>query len=253
MEFDSVGLIPLLSKEDFQTEIPFQTDWFKMDFPKISFNQIDWGFPEGKFNFSIESVNVSNADITVYRDKRTRPLDTRFKPLFTGSMRNLPFEMHLDTLTIFDSRIVYVEHPDNENPAGEITFDRLYASAYKFSNDKDYLGPNPVSIIDARTHLIGEVLLEANVRFNPLDETDAFVVKGHLDTLNMRSLNPVLENLAGVKSKGTAYAMDFEIYGNDTSATGVVNFQYENFHLDIFKEKKEIIFSDYSWQCFFEK
>ena len=63
-----------------------------------------------------------------------------------------------------------------------------------------------------------------------------------LEITNMRSLNPVLENLAGVKSKGNVYAMDFEINGNDSSATGKVNFQYENFHLDILKNNKKSFF-----------
>ncbi|NJM25020.1 MAG: hypothetical protein HC859_05450 [Bacteroidia bacterium] len=73
-------------------------------------------------------------NLYAYRDKRL-PDDLRYKPLPVELLRRVPFDLHIDSLLIDSSRVVYEEVGEEATTAGVVTFDELHATLRDISSD----------------------------------------------------------------------------------------------------------------------
>ena len=231
-------LEPKYSKEEYNKLIKFENDWFSISTDKIVLNGLS--LKELEFNdiFRINSIDIINPDIEIYRDKRLPDPPFKYKPLIASIIKKIPYTISVDTVLIKNGKLVYQEMHDLTNEPGEVDFDPLYISVYNVTNDSQQIKKNPVLQVDLSSLLMGEGNLKSNLRFHLNSPRDYFTIKGKLDSISGAAFNKITKNLLLVQiNMGDIYSAEFEFTANDDVSNGKITIFYDNLKVEVFKPK----------------
>jgi len=237
---DNFRLEPKYSKKEYNKLIKFQNDWFSISTDKIVLYGLNLKELELNDIFRINSIDIINPGIEIYRDKRIPEPPFKYKPLIASIIKKIPFAISVDTVLIKNGKLVYEEMHDLTDFPGEVDFDSLYISVYNVTNDSQKIEKNPVLQVNLSSLLMGEGNLKSDIRFYLNSPRDYFTVKGKLDSISGFAFNKITKNLLLVQiCMGDIYSAEFEFTANDNVSKGQMTIFYDNLKVEVFNPKHD--------------
>ncbi len=230
----NVKLIPLYSRDSFSKAIDKESDLFAVSVDSTAIRDIIWGFKDEEFFCSAGSVNFIGLNANIYRDKTVRD-DPKKKKLYSELLRNLDFDMKIDTLRMRNSKIVY-EEAKNEYGAGKLSFSNFNLIATSvYSGFKKTKLPNVNIHIDCR--FMNAARFETDWSFNVMNQAEAFNIKGRIYDLPLENMSAFTKPYLNAKTKGVIDRVYFNFSGNDNGAGGDFAIEYDDLKVEIFRKK----------------
>lgn len=238
IENNSVELTDLLfktkySRAELSRIIPVERDHYNISTPSVVIENFEYGFKnEENFFTRINKIILGTPHVDIYRDKLVRD-DNTFKPLYSRSIRELPFDLTVDSIRIQDAYVQYTERTHAENTGGIVSFKDLNASISNVSNT--YKAPEKTKIL-VTTLFMDHAPLKADWSFDVQNLNDAFVFKGELSRFNVKELNRFTLNNIRVGVDGYISKTYFTIDGNNNRSKTDMKINYRNLKVDIQKK-----------------
>jgi len=233
-----IRIIPNLSKERFNYQNGYQSDYFKgkLDSVVISKPDIERWFDKGELAGNNMSVIGLNMDI--YRDKRV-PFDEKKRPKMLQDMiKTLPYPIQIDSLKMIDARIHYTEQPAAGDEVGHINFSNINVSLKPFTNMKVSGSKIPDFQLNGHATMMDSCKMKVRMNYQMNHPDNRFTASGSLSPFNMNILNPALEPLSLISIRsGHVNQFEFNLTADNTTATGQLLFGYNDLHISVLELK----------------
>ena len=236
IHIQDLQLLPKVSRKAFVQKIPKEKDLFTVFASDIAISKMDWGFKEETFFYSSNAIRIKQLDANIYRGKMPED-DLSKKKLYNSVLRDLPFDLKVDTLQIATSKIVYEEEKDFAEGPGKLTFSDFNMTVLDIQS-----GFQKKKVPDTRIaitcNFMEEATLEVNWSFNVLDISDGFKIKGSVLRFDAAQLAYFTKPYLNVIVKGTLDKVYFNFAGNDIVNKGDFALQYDDVKVEIFRNNK---------------
>jgi hypothetical protein len=199
------------------------------DFPAVDYIR------SGNINSSY--VKIGDLDVQVYRDKRKHFRHT-IKPTFQEIMYNYKAPLNIDSIGILQGKVVYTEMVDNAKAQGRISFSNIRASLYNVTNDSVYVEKEAYFRLKAGGMFMDKSQIRILLKARLFDKQNTFTTNGSLSDLELKALNPMLENSAFiVATAGKIDTMNFNFVANNTKSTGKMKLQYHSLAVTVLNKE----------------
>lgn len=227
-------MLPTLSRADFVSAIDKEKDQYTLICKSIKVAQTDWGFKEDDFFFHCNSVNLDEASANIYRSKEPTD-DLSKKHLYNKLLREMKFDLKVDTLKIRNSRVEYEEEKSFDLGAGKLTFSRFNLTATSINSGfKKSKLPDVKIKVDCQ--FMKASPLKVDWKFNVMDKSDGFNIKGTLTNFDTESMIPFTKPYTNVTTDGMMDEIYFNFTGNDRKASGEFAVKYDDLKFTIYKK-----------------
>lgn len=227
-------MLPHHSRVEFNKVIPVERDQFTIAADTIAIPKADWGFTNDTLFVHIPSVTLNALNANIYRGKMVKD-DTTTKKLYSQLLRELDFDLKVDTLLLKSARITYEEQLEYERPPGKVIFSQFYASIYNIYSPvgKQKL---PDTKIDVKCRFMESAPLQVQWSFNTANTNDDFTLSANLGDLNLEKVNKVMKPLMNVSAEGNIEKLYFTMNGNRENASGNFGINYNSLKIDVHKK-----------------
>ncbi|MCK9218731.1 MAG: DUF748 domain-containing protein [Bacteroidales bacterium] len=228
---DSISVIPNYNRVDFSRKRGYQTDRIIFSIPRLELDRIDYQKLIGEKQLKAGILRVKGMKIEDYRDKRV-PFPIWQRPLMPQSaIRKIQIPLQIDTLS-FQNGFAAYEEQTAEIP-GRVFFNNINGTLTGFDTRKE-LNPAPL-ILHSTLALMGKAPSETWLQFFMNHPRDSFTFRASVGMLDLQDLNPMLSRLMPISiTRGKASHTEIdEIYGNDSMASGLLHFYYQNFAIQL--------------------
>lgn len=234
LNIDQFEMLPTCSRSQFVSRIDTEKDQYTLLCKSIKASEIDWGFKEEDFFFHCDAVDLNQASATIYRSKE--PVDDLSKKhLYNKLLREMKFDLRINTLKIRNSIVEYEEEKSSEIGSGKLTFSRfnLTATSIESGFKKSKL---PDLKIKVNCRFMNASPLNVDWRFNVMDKSDGFNIKGRLTNFDAESMEPFTKPYTNVTIEGMMDEIYFNFNGNDKTASGEFAVKYDDLKFTIYKK-----------------
>jgi hypothetical protein len=230
-------LIPKYSKEEFNKQIQYNTDWFSISVESIVLK----GFNSNEFDagnaIHLNSIDINKPDIEIYRDKRLPDAPFKHKVLIVGGINKISREFVIDTLKVKNGILAYGEMNDVVGKPGKVFFNPFNLTAYNITNDSATIENKPNLEMDFSGKIMGKSELNAHLSFLLKSTNEYFTAAGELDPIPAAEFNPMVEGLMqGSIISGKVKKAKFSFKATDDVSDGELTLIYENLKVDISKQ-----------------
>ncbi|RFN59694.1 AsmA family protein [Marixanthomonas ophiurae] len=213
--------------------IPVEKDHFDLKIDLFLVKKIDFGFQNRRLFISGDAVTLKNPYLDIFRNKLVTD-DKTTKPLYSKMLRNLAFDLTLDSVKINNAGIVYTEKVKKDNKGGEINFKSLNATMSNVSNT--YKAPKKTEI-DIDAIFMENTPFTTNWSFDVNNTNDTFLFKANVGTLPAKDINSFTIPNLKVQLEGEANKTYFTIDGNNTTSHVDLKINYDQFKVSILNKK----------------
>lgn len=235
IDIEQFSMVSLYNRRQFVNQLPKEKDLYTLKADKISVKNMDWGFKDEVFFFKTNQVLLSQVDANIYRSKMPED-DLSIKPLYNKLLRELPFTLKVDTLTIANSKLVYEEEKTFEKGAGKLEFTSFNLQATDINSGFQQTKlPDVVIAIDCK--FMKTSPMKVDWRFNPMDKSDGFSIKGRILNFETGRLAVFTKPYLNATTKGTFDQVYFNFAGNDNKATGDFALKYHDLKIKLYQKK----------------
>ncbi len=205
-------------------------NWLKLKVSSLDASGINYDSLLSSGTILINRLLVDEPDFTYVRPVERLQKDTiRYLPGIT--FKNIPIPLAIDTIEIQKGHFDYLKHGHRE-PMIRLKSTDIHVQGLFFSSDPVRLNKNKTFYVSGTTRFLDEAGLTMNFTFPLMDPVNTFVIKGTMDTLDARSLNPIIKNSKKIEiNNGIINNLQFKITGNDTLSTGSLQIDYHDLKL----------------------
>ncbi len=237
---NSISIIDLslktkYSKKVFSKMISKERDHYDINASTINLEELDYGFNEDDFYLNSSLINIDKVVASIYRNKLVAD-DFKVKNLYSKSIRELPIQLNIDSVSVKNSKVIYSERTKNDRPAGVLTISKIDASVSKLSNT--YSSPNKTVILVDGVFMKNSAF-HANWSFDISNKNDEFEFIGDVGNISGNSLNVLLTPLINARLEGEIEHTLFHIKGNHINSTIYLSQKYEQVKIEILNKKKK--------------
>jgi hypothetical protein len=228
-------MVPEYTRQEFVKRIPVEKDLFTLSAGAIAVRNMDWGFKSDDFFIHTDAIVLNQAAANIYRGKMP-PDDKTKKHLYNKLLRDLDFDLRVDTLKVRNSIIEYEEEKDFKKGAGKITLSRFNLTAMNICS-----GFKKEKLADLRIKINCQFMnaspLDVNWRLNVMDKSDGFNINGTIANFDVSKIVPFTKPYMNVTTKGTIDQIRFNFTGNDLKDHGVFAVEYDDLKFTVFQKK----------------
>lgn len=225
-----VAIIPRYSKELYGIKKGEQTDRVEL------YNQASQvhGFNLKELlyhgRFRADSIVTDSTYINAYRDKRDSLGIVAPKPMPQEWLREqVELKIKVGLIHLREWNITYEEKIPDAIQAGLINFNHFNARINGLSNFSEDIEANDTIKVKLNTKLMHTGQLTANLDIPLKCEDEAFYFNGYLNKMDLKEVNPMLENLAFLRiSDGVTNELRFDGVADRYVAQGNMYFYYSN-------------------------
>lgn len=221
----------IYGKEELSTIITTERDYIDLLIPVFTIDNFRFGNMDVSFFIANTAVHLENATLDIYRDKLVED-DLSVKPLYSKSIRELPFYLTVDSLFLNNTTIVYEEKVHPGHSAGRINFSELNAKIGNVSNT--YLPGEKKTTIDITANFMDNSPLKVHWEFDANNTQDFFTFRGELGELNTTKMNKFTKPNLNVDLEGEIHKTYFVIHGNDDESQIDLSLNYNNLKVEIY-------------------
>lgn len=217
------------SRKTLSNIIKKERDHFNLNIDSLNLSQVDFGFKNRKLFVKTRAININEPNLNIFRDKLVAD-DLSIKKLYSHSLRDIPFNLTIDSIKINKGKIDYTEKVKVENNGGQIEFKNFNAIITNVSNTYN----SPVkTTLDITGYFMDVTPFKANWTFDVNNKNDDFVFKMDMDALEFPRINEFTEPNLKVRFKGKTNKMYFTIDGNKTKSTVDMKVNYQDLEINI--------------------
>ncbi|MAZ28205.1 MAG: hypothetical protein CL868_14160 [Cytophagaceae bacterium] len=211
-------------------------DHIDVTIPEVNIQDLDWQINKKKTQVTANMINLVKPQVNIYRDKLL-PDDFTRKKMYSEMLRNLPFELLINTTKIENASITYGEKVKPGEPPGTIFFDGFYATITALGNH--YPQDIKHTQIDITSTFMKEGKIEVNWSFNVHNTADAFTFDAHVSNLPVDNLNSFTMPNMRATLEGKMNDAYFDIDGNDNASQVKSRLKYDDFKVTLVNEEKK--------------
>lgn len=230
--FENINIKTKYSKKELSKVITKERDHYDLSLKSLSLKDIDFGFNNNGFFAKSKKVSLASPSLEVYRDKLVAD-DPKIKPLYSKMLRELPFELTVDSLKISDANIKYEERVRHENMGGSIDFKNLDAAISNVSNT--YKSPDKTNV-KITADFMEKTPISVDWSFDVQSHEDQFLFKADVGSLHANKLNSFTEPNLKVQLEGNTNKTYFTIDGTNNTSTTNLKISYSNFEVSILQK-----------------
>ncbi|NHN24054.1 hypothetical protein FIA58_000055 [Flavobacterium jejuense] len=229
-------LLPKCSRKEFVQQIPKESDLYTVFVTDIALSKMDWGFKNDVFFYTSNAIHINALNANIYRGKMPED-DLSKKKLYNSLLRDLSFDLKVDTLQITHSKLVYEEEKDFTEGPGKLSFTDFNMTVLNLQSgfQKSKVSDTKITV---QCRFMEESMLNVDWSFNTLDVSDGFKIKGTILNFNTEKLSYFTKPYLNVIVKGTLDKVYFNFAGNDVSNKGDFALQYDNLVVDVYRNNK---------------
>lgn len=172
----------------------------------------------------LNKLRVNNLRAKIYSDlgiarQSKRKMIQRF-------IRDIPVSVSIKHVDITNSSIIFqLRKPGFAD--NTLEFSSLKAELLNFTNISNELKEASSLSINLTAELNGHVPMSLEADFKMKDPLESYSYKGHLGTMNLTELSPILEAMKDMKiTEGKLLSLDWDVKANSTTASGWLDFKY---------------------------
>ncbi|WP_179320166.1 hypothetical protein [Winogradskyella helgolandensis] len=230
--FKAFKLKTKYSKSEYSKILTKERDHFNLNIEEILVSDMDFGLNSSEdFYFNSKKVNLTAPKAEIYRDKLVAD-DLSYKPLYGTSLRDLNFNLGINTVEITDGSLSYLEKVNVDEEAGRLDFNNLNAT---FTNLGNTFG-NDDTAIEIQSTFMEDSPLKVNWNFKVADTTDQFVFKADLGFFNAAQMDQFTKPNLNVDLNGELKQTYFTISGNPQNSRIDLKMKYDDFEVSILKK-----------------
>lgn len=238
-DVSDVKVSPKHSRENFARRHKFQNAWFALTFKNLAIRNINFEVLIQNGDFIIEKLMLKKANLAVYKDKTKPEPPFKKRHLPVTALKTVPFSLSIDTVEVKNSTITINEKSALSNQVGELTFNHLNAHIYDFSNDSTQMKKNKFMLVNANFKIMKAAPVSFQAKFDLTSPTDKHFVHATVGKTDATVFNKLLSPLLLVKIKsGEILKMDFAYTADDNGCEGKMDFEYEDFKIDIYNSEE---------------
>ena len=227
-------LIPELTRREFIKKIDKEKDIYTITAKEVTIKKMDWGFKDTLFFFNTDKIILNQVAANIYRNKIPAD-DLSKKKLYNNLLRNLKFNLKVDTLAVRNSIVEYEEEKTFEKGAGKLTFSKFNLTARNvcsgFQQKK-----LPDLKIKVNCIFMKESPLDVDWTLNVLDKSDRFNIRGRILDFDAEKIIPFTKPYMNATTKGKLNEVYFNFTGNDKNAHGDFAIKYNNLKVQIYRK-----------------
>ncbi|MGE5394023.1 MAG: hypothetical protein ACM3P1_04715, partial [Candidatus Saccharibacteria bacterium] len=233
-----LGIIPTLSKEEFNRQNGFQADYFTGSIDSVVIDRPNIQRWFEKRELSGRYMSANGLVMNVYRDKRL-PFDKKRRPQMLQDMiKELPYPVSIDSLKLVNSTIIYTEQPLHGDATGHVKFSNIDVRLKPFTNMKEAGAKFHDFTLQGTASIMDSIQMEVKMNYQMNHPDNLFTAEGNLKPFGMRILNPVLEPLALVSIRsGKVNQFNFNFTADRTKASGQLYFGYDDLRISVLELK----------------
>ncbi|MBN2732058.1 MAG: hypothetical protein JXR26_06495 [Balneolaceae bacterium] len=235
---DSLQLIPRYPRFEYSRRYGTKKDRINLDIPKVRFEGVDFSRFIDSARIYAQYGTIDNARLHDFLNRSARSGPPKPRTLPFVMFRDLGQKIKIDSLKINNAFISYSEYIGETPRPGKITFEQLNASLYDISNYPDDIQQGITTVMDARTRVMGNGLLNAHFEF-PMDSENGFhKINGRLSSMPITDFNRMIEYVAFVRiDTGMLNSLKFDMTLNKERSNGTLIMKYENFKISVLDKK----------------
>jgi hypothetical protein len=217
---------------------PFQADYITLKTGSIKLAGFSLSKYEKDSALTADTMQITNPEITIYRDKLPPLRKGDYKPLPVDMIKLIPIPIDVNKLKIVDGNLSYTErHPKSRNE-GTLFLTHINAG---LSNIKNHgLHPDDSLLLAVDAYLMDSALLHLVVKESYLDTLSAFLMTLTLKPRTLAFLNPVLLPLSNVKiTSGTIDSFNLRAIGHEELAIGEMHMYYHDLRVKLIRNGDE--------------
>ena len=236
LELEDTRLKTQYSRSQLSQMLKKERDHMNFSIKNIKIHDLKYGEKSEKFYINASLLELEQPFLNIYRDKRLAD-DYEKKPLYSKMLRDLNFEMMMDTIKLKNGGIIYNEKVNNQTDPGTLNFSSLNASLFNMGNTyalgekKTRIAINAVFMKSSPMHL--------DWNFDINDPQDKFYLKGSLSKLPVSNLESFTSPNLGVEMSGELEHTYFTIYGTNYSSHIDMQMTYDDFKVNIMDQEKK--------------
>jgi hypothetical protein len=236
---DTIQIVPNYTYYNFTSRYNYETDCIEAKASNIIVHNFSIKNYLKSGDIITPAVEIGMVDVEAFRDKR-KPFKHINKLTFQDLMYNYKALLRVDSMNIMGGNITYIEHGEESNEAGYINFNDIKAIITNITNDTTYKKEPAFFDLQAKGLLMGKGKLSVHLKSKIFDPQNLFSLEGSLTSMDIKALNPMLENNAFVSAlSGTINSMDFNFSANNTKATGNLAVRYNDFNLKVLNKESQ--------------
>lgn len=220
------------SKKELSRKLSVEHDHYDLVIDSLTLKQPDFGFDTARPKLHLAHLQVNEPKIDVYRDKLL-PDDTRHKKLYNQTLRDLDFDLQIDSIEVAEGEVSYQERLEADVVPERLRFTDVSATILNLHSK----GKGTVSV-DINAQLMGDGPLSLNWSFDPMITTNEFLVTGSLSNFDSAKINPFLRTNMKAEVKGTINQMYFTFSGHELESVGDMKMNYDQFEFLVLKKDR---------------
>ncbi len=246
--FDSLSLIPVLSRDSFWLSTPVEKDYntLRVGYTLLRNWQITGG--KGEKKLTAQYVQAYRVNFLTQKDKTHGPDTVTYRPLLAKSFKRIPFLFVADTVQVTNGYVRHNVWPEKSKKEATIFFTDINGSLYNVRNT-DYHNDDSLRFrLNGR--LMGQGDLLVGFRQSYTDSLQEFQMRARMGAMDLSALNSLLSPMVSVKvDRGIVDSMLLIVGANDYSAYGSMDLRYHNLRLSLLKngEKQYFLSKFLNW------
>ncbi|QTE23618.1 hypothetical protein [Polaribacter cellanae] len=232
---DSLQIVPLKSRKNYIYHLPYEKELLDLVAKQIKISDIKIE-EEPNLSFSANHILVDNVFFDLYLNASVLEASKKFKPLYSKSLRDLPFKIDVKSLDIKDSKLIYEEQTKKNHKPGILVFDELNAQI-KNINNSEYK-TEKFTVVDIQSKFMTDSALKIRWSFDINNKNDDFRISGSLFHVNSKNMSSFILPAYNVKMDGYINEMFFDFEGNNSVSNGKLNIDFKNFNIKILDKQK---------------
>lgn len=235
LTLNNVGFKTKHSRAALSEVIEVERDHYDLSLKSLSTNHFDFGYTKEEFYAKTNAVILNTPSLAIFRDK-LEPDDLSVKPLYSQSLRELPFQLTVDSIKINDGFIEYEEKVKKENNGGSIRFSDLNATFKNVSNT--YSEPVKTEL-KINAVFMNQAPISVLWSFDVQNTNGDFVFEGEIGTLEAEKMNSFTEPNLMVRLEGEVDKTYFTIDGNNNTSKTDMKINYSDFKISLLQKDGE--------------
>jgi hypothetical protein len=236
LAIDSFLIKPEFKDYDFTSRFKFQKNRIEADIFNIYAQDFYLNFYSRPMVIESTFAGIGEMNMKVFRDKR-KEFPHLKRPAFQDMLHDIPATIRIDSINLLKGKITLKIHEEEAKQPGTIIFNEINATIYNLINDTIYKTANPVLELKTNALLMGKARMSVQLKGKLFDRNNAFTLSGNLSALDIKDLNPILENNAFIYASGKIDGMNFSFNADNVKSTGILTMLYQGLEITV-KDKR---------------
>jgi hypothetical protein len=235
LEIDEVKYFSKYKRRQFISKLKTEKDLFAISAQKIKLQKLDWGYKDDILFVNVGTLSIDKCSADIYRNKLP-PDDLTKKYLYNKLLRDLDFNLRVDTLRVRNSLLAYEEEKSFDKGSGKLIFDKFNLTATNIrSGFRQKKLPDLNINVDCR--FMSASPMHVEWRLNVMDKSDGFNIRGTIRNVDSKRVNAFSKPYINATTEGTLNEVFFNFTGNDAKSHGEFAIKYDDFKVTFYQKK----------------